>query len=89
MKNGGVSLDEAGVQLIEAKKECKERGENWLSWVEREFGWSRPTADRLIQIAEAFSNCSHVSSLPALDIPMRALVMRALVALSKPSVPTA
>jgi Protein of unknown function (DUF3102) len=76
----GTCIIEAGLQLIEAKKQC-DHGK-WLPWLEREFNWKESTAKNLMQIATAFSNRQHVGDLPALDIPMRALL-----ALSKPGVP--
>jgi hypothetical protein len=50
-----------------------------LPWLEREFDWKESTAENLKQIARAFSNSQQGANLPALNIPMYALV-----ALSKP-----
>ncbi len=35
----------------------------WLPWLKDEFGWSRQTAERYMQVAEAFSKKLMVSNL--------------------------
>ena len=74
-----LCIIEIGRELIAAKKMVAHGG--WLPWIDREFGWSEPTAQRYMQVARAF------------QIPQREGFERltidatALYALSAPDVP--
>ena len=70
---------EIGRHLSEAR-EIAGHG-NWLPWLEREFGWSRQTADRLIQVFEASGKLPNLSNL---EIPVSGLYL-----LAAPSTPEA
>jgi hypothetical protein len=71
--------DHPGRRLIAVKATCG-HGE-WLRWLEREFGWSEPTAQRFMRVAERFGN---TSGLTGLDITREALYL-----LAGPTVPEA
>src|SRR3954467_148349 len=53
---------EIGNRLI-AVKQRLQHGE-WLPWLDREFGWSRQTADNFIHVAERFADLPTVGNLP-------------------------
>jgi hypothetical protein len=74
------SIIEIGQKLIAAKAEV-EHGE-WLRWLKTEFGWNARTAQRYMQVAQAFSTkCDTVSYL-GLTIEASALYV-----LAEPKVP--
>jgi hypothetical protein len=70
---------EIGRELIAAKTDLR-HGE-WLPWLEREFGWSEPTATRYMNVARAFKSCS-VQDFTGLTIDATALYF-----LSAPQMP--
>jgi hypothetical protein len=53
---------EIGERLIECERLCKAEGK-WLQWLEHEFGWSRKTADRFIDIANAADKVAKLATL--------------------------
>lgn len=71
---------EIGRRLTESKKLCG-RG-NWLPWLEREFGWSRQTADNFINVYEANGKVPNFGNL--LSLPLSSLYL-----LAAPSTPEA
>ena len=70
---------EIGRHLTEAKRLC-EPGQ-WLAWLEREFKWTRQTADNLMNVY-AMAECKRVYTFP--DLPLRSLYL-----LARPSTPEA
>lgn len=79
MKRAIEDVFSIGRHLTEAKKLC-DHG-NWLSWLDREFGWSADTAERLMQLHALGSQNPRVRNL---DLPRSALYL-----LAKPSTPEA
>jgi hypothetical protein len=71
---------EIGRRLTECKRIAGHG--NWLPWLEQEFGWSRQTADRFMNVYEMMQ--SKVSNLDTLDIPVSGLYL-----LAAPSTPEA
>jgi hypothetical protein len=71
---GGIL--EIGRRLVEAKALAGHGG--WLSWLEREFGWSERTARNYMAAAERFKS----ATIADLDIDLRALYR-----LASPSTP--
>ncbi len=69
---------EFGRRLIDAEGRCKAQG-NWLAWLKREFGWSRQTADRFIEVAKASLK---VPNLDTPNVPISGLYL-----LAAPSTP--
>ena len=53
---------------------------NWLSWLDREFGWSERTARNFMRVTDLAMKSATVADL---DIPMRGLYL-----LAAPSTPT-
>jgi hypothetical protein len=78
-KNVARDIVEIGRHLSEARDECK-HGE-WLPWLEKEFAWSRRTADNFMNVYE-MTKVATVATLP--DLPIGALY-----ALAAPSTPEA
>ena len=74
-----MSIVAIGQELIAAKAEIR-HGE-WLSWLTIEFDWDARTAQRYIQVADAFK-CDSVSHLADLSIDATAFYR-----LSAPDVP--
>jgi antitoxin (DNA-binding transcriptional repressor) of toxin-antitoxin stability system len=70
---------EIGRELIEAKAD-QPHGQ-WLPWLEREFNWSVPTADRYMQVARAFQIPQYE------DFASLTIDATALYALAAPDVP--
>jgi hypothetical protein len=70
---------EIGRRLAEAKKLLGYG--NWLPWLEREFGWSEDTAERLIALHALRRQIPHVAEL---SIPISGLYL-----LASPSTPPA
>jgi hypothetical protein len=68
---------EIGRLLIECKKRIGHG--NWLSWLEREFGWSDRTAERYISASELAGKFDTVSNL---ELPLQGLYL-----LSRPNTP--
>jgi hypothetical protein len=54
---------------------------DWKAWLEKEFGWSRQTADNLMNLYEMAANCQRVGNL-SLNLPLRSLYL-----LAQPSTP--
>jgi hypothetical protein len=75
-----ASIVEIGEKLIAAKTQM-EYGK-WLPWLDREFGWNARTAQRYMQVAEAFSTKCDTVSYSGLTIDASALY-----ALAAPKVP--
>ena len=74
---------EVGRELVAAKAEMP-HGE-WLPWLEREFGWSEPTATRYMRIAKAFEP---FKSCRLQDLEGISITGEALYLLSAPTVST-
>ena len=71
---------EIGRRLTEAKEICGHG--NWLPWLDREFTWKERTAQRYINVYEAFG--SNPSGLTDLELPLESLYL-----LAAPSTPDA
>lgn len=71
------NIIEIGRRLTDAKRIAGHG--NWLPWLDREFGWSRQTADRFIQVFEASGKLPNLSNL---ELPVSGLYM-----LAAPSTP--
>jgi Protein of unknown function (DUF3102) len=70
---------EIGRRLVDARDNRCKHGE-WLPWLEREFDWSRQTADNFIHVFESFGQIANV--VGNLDIDCRSLYL-----LAAPSTP--
>ena len=53
------------VRLIDAKERCGHG--KWLSWIEREFGWTDKTAQNFMNVAERLPLISKVENFTNLD----------------------
>lgn len=78
IQNAGENIIGAGLELIQAKARFK-HGE-FVNWLDTRFGWSRMTANRLMNVAKAFKS----NNLLHLDIAPSALYL-----LAAPSTPDA
>jgi hypothetical protein len=72
-----ADIIEIGRRLTDAKKIAGHG--NWLPWLEREFGWSRQTADNFINVYEANGKVPNFGNL---NLPLSGLYL-----LAKPSTP--
>jgi hypothetical protein len=62
---------EIGRRLVDCRDHHLEHGQ-WLPWLEKEFGWSRQTADRFIHVFEASGKLPKLSNL---EIPISAIYL--------------
>lgn len=63
---------EIGFELIAAKKEVGHG--SWSDWLQKEFAWTRRTAERLMAVAERFGKCDNVVAFqPSTLVKMLAL----------------
>ena len=62
---------EIGRRLIECERLCKAEG-RWLQWIKDEFGWTRQTADNLINVAKASGK---VPNFGTLNVPVSGLYL--------------
>jgi Protein of unknown function (DUF3102) len=72
------NIIEIGRRLVDVRDNLLEHGE-WLPWLEREFAWSRQTADHFIHVYEARDKLPTVGNL---ELPITALYL-----LAAPSTP--
>lgn len=70
VRQTALGIIDIGKNLIEVKQAIGHG--NWLPWLDAEFGWSRKTAHRFIQVSESFSNVPRVGHL---DIAPKALYL--------------
>jgi len=70
---------EIGQRLATAKHLCKQAGEPWLPWLERQFSWNERTAQRYMSAYDLSLKYDTVSDL---QLPMRSLYL-----LAAPSTP--
>ena len=63
---------EIGFELIAAKKQVGHG--SWSDWLQKEFAWTRRTAERLMAVAERFGKCDNVVAFqPSTLVKMLAL----------------
>ncbi|MBR3050957.1 MAG: DUF3102 domain-containing protein [Selenomonadaceae bacterium] len=63
---------EIGFELIAAKKQVGHG--SWSDWLDKEFAWTRRTAERLMAVAERFGKCDNVVAFqPSTLVKMLAL----------------
>jgi len=67
-----ANVIEIGRHLVEAKADAKKLGEPWLSWLDREFGWTDRTALNFIRVYEAASKSEKFSDL---KLPVSAIYL--------------
>ena len=60
-----------GQKLIKVKERLGHG--HFISWIEKEFDWSKRQAQKLMTIASEFSNANHVTHLPTSPRPAYAL----------------
>src|SRR5262252_10186039 len=66
-----ANIVEIGRRLVDCRDNHLQHGQ-WLPWLDREFGWSRQTADRFIHIYNAAGKLPKLSNL---NLPVSSLYL--------------